>query len=125
MGSCLYKLLADDIVFSMLKASTDMGYLAPEYTTTGKFTDKSDVYAFGILLLQILSGKSKIDLSIRQGAESGRLEDFIVPNLLGKYEESEAIELGKLASLCIHEIPHQRPSINTIRQELSLFDDKS
>lgn len=123
VGSCLDKLLADDIVFSMLKASAAMGYLAPEYTTTGKFTDKSDVYAFGKVLLQILSGKTKIDLSIHQGAESGRIDDFIDANLHGKYSESEAIELGKIASLCTHELPHQRPSINTVRQELSLLDD--
>ncbi|XP_021748439.1 probable LRR receptor-like serine/threonine-protein kinase At1g34110 [Chenopodium quinoa] len=125
VGSCLYKLLADDIVFSMLKASAAMGYLAPEYTTTGKFTDKSDVYAFGIILFQILSGKTRIDQSIRQGAESGRFEEFIDANLHGKYSESEATELGKIALLCTHELPHQRPSINTVRQELSLLDDSS
>lgn len=109
----------------MLKASAAMGYLAPEYTTTGKFTDKSDVYAFGIVLFQILSGRTKIDLSIRQGAESGKFEEFIDENLHGKYLESEASELGKIALLCTHELPHQRPSINTIRQELSLLHDSS
>ncbi|KAG0518736.1 hypothetical protein BDA96_09G202700, partial [Sorghum bicolor] len=38
----LHKLLADDVIFSTLKASAAMGYLAPEYATTGRFTDKSD-----------------------------------------------------------------------------------
>jgi serine/threonine protein kinase len=36
----LHKLLADDVVFSTLKYSTAMGYLAPEYAATGRFTDK-------------------------------------------------------------------------------------
>lgn len=121
VGSCLHKLLADDIVFSMLKASAAMGYLAPEYTTTGKFTEKSDIYSFGILVFQILSGKTKIDQSNRQGAQLGRFGDFIDQNLNGKFSESEAANLGKIALLCTHELPHQRPTINGIRQELSLL----
>jgi serine/threonine protein kinase len=55
----VHKLLADDIVFSALKSSAAMGYLAPEYTTTGRFTEKSDIYAFGVLTLQILTGTTK------------------------------------------------------------------
>ena len=125
IGSGLHKLLADDIVFSMLKASAAMGYLAPEYTTTGKFTEKSDIYAFGMLVFQILSGKIRIDQSNSQGADSGRLEDFIDLNLNGKYSEFEAAKLCKIASHCTHELPHQRPTINAVRQELSLLYDSS
>lgn len=58
----VHKLLADDIIFSALKSSAAMGYLAPEYTTTGRFTEKSDIYAFGVLTLQILTGMTKKDL---------------------------------------------------------------
>lgn len=125
LGSGLHKLLADDIIFSMLKASAAMGYLAPEYTTTGRFTDKSDIYAFGMVVFQILSGRTRIDLLNRQGAELGRFDDFIDVNLKGKYSESEATKLGKIALLCTHELPHQRPTINTVRQELSLLGDNS
>ncbi|KAK9292800.1 hypothetical protein L1049_020780 [Liquidambar formosana] len=83
--SGLHKLLTNDIVFSTLKASAAMGYLAPEYTNTGRFTEKSDVYAFGVLLLQILSGKRKVTSSVRLGAESCRFQDFIDPNLHGRF----------------------------------------
>ena len=55
--SGLHNLLADDMVFSALKTSAAMGYLAPEYVTTGKFTEKTDIFAFGVIILQILSGK--------------------------------------------------------------------
>ncbi|XP_074279967.1 proline-rich receptor-like protein kinase PERK9 [Silene latifolia] len=125
VGSGLHKLLADDIVFSMLKACAAMGYLAPEYTTTGKFTEKSDMYAFGILVLQILSGKTRIDLPNRQATESEKFEGFIDPNLRGKFCESEAMKLSQIALLCTHELPLQRPTINTVRQELSFLDDSS
>ncbi|KAE8685086.1 hypothetical protein F3Y22_tig00111100pilonHSYRG00006 [Hibiscus syriacus] len=116
--SGLHKLLADDIVFSTLKASAAMGYLAPEYTTTGRFTEKSDVYAFGMIVFQILSGKQKITQLIRHAAETCRVEDLIDMNLDGKYSDSEATKLGRIALLCTHESPYHRPSIDNVIQEL-------
>ncbi|KAM7261277.1 hypothetical protein ACFE04_026752 [Oxalis oulophora] len=91
--SGLHKLLADDIVFSMLKASAAMGYLAPEYTTTGRFTEKSDIYAFGVIILQIITGKRKISQSIRQPIETFQVQDFIDQNLEGKYSQGDATPL--------------------------------
>lgn len=117
--SGMHKLLADDIVFSTLKASAAMGYLAPEYTTTGRFTEKSDVFAFGILIFQILAGKRIITQLICQGAESCRFENFVDKNLEGKFLESEAAQLGRIALLCTHENANQRPSLESVMQELS------
>ncbi|KAI3829182.1 hypothetical protein L1987_03299 [Smallanthus sonchifolius] len=118
-GSGLHKLLADDIIFSTLKASAAMGYLAPEYTITGRFTDKSDIYAFGVLVFQIISGKTRIGSSIRQSAELGKFEDFVDTNLDGKFTELEAVLLGKIALLCTHECANSRPAIRTVVPELS------
>ncbi|XP_010276701.1 PREDICTED: probable leucine-rich repeat receptor-like protein kinase At5g63930 [Nelumbo nucifera] len=117
-NSGLHKLLADDIVFSALKASAAMGYLAPEYTTTGRFTEKSDIYAFGMLILQILSGKRRISHSMRLGAESCKFEDFMDANLEGKFSEPEAARLARIALLCTHESSNQRPNMDTVVQEL-------
>ncbi|KAK4416004.1 protein NSP-INTERACTING kinase [Sesamum alatum] len=117
--SGVHKLLADDIVFSTLKGSAAMGYLAPEYTTTGRFTEKSDVYAFGMIIFQILSGKSRITQLNCHGAEISRFEDFIDANLAGKFNESEAARLGEVALLCTHESPNHRPDIGTVMQELN------
>lgn len=116
--SGLQKLLADDIVFSTLKGSAAMGYLAPEYTTTGRFTEKSDIYAFGMIIFQILSGKSRITQLNCHGAEISRFEDFIDINLAGTFKESEAARLGEVALLCTHEFPNLRPDIGTVMQEL-------
>ncbi|GAA0158705.1 hypothetical protein LIER_15658 [Lithospermum erythrorhizon] len=118
-GSGLHKLLADDIVFSRLKSSAAMGYLAPEYTTTGRFTEKSDIYAFGMIILQILSGNRKITQLHHHGAELGRLEDFVDVNLGGKFSAFEAAKLGKIASLCTHEFADQRPTMAIVMQELN------
>ncbi|CAI8612404.1 unnamed protein product [Vicia faba] len=120
--SGLHKLLADDVVFSTLKASAAMGYLAPEYATTGRFTEKSDVYAFGVIVFQLVIGKHDITLLSRQWEETGFLKDIIDENLEGKFLESEAEKLARLASVCTNESPHLRPSMENIMMELC--DDK-
>ncbi|GKV38128.1 hypothetical protein SLEP1_g46073 [Rubroshorea leprosula] len=117
--SGLHKLLADDIMFSALKITAAMGYLAPEYITTGRFTEKTDIFAFGVIILQILSGKSQLTSTIRSAAESCRCEDYIDTNLIGKFSGSTAAKLGKLALACTDESPSQRPTIQAIIQELN------
>lgn len=117
--SGLYKLLTNDIVFSALKASAAKGYLAPEYATTGRFAETSDVYAFGVLLFQILSGNHKIiTSSMRLAAESLRFKELIDPNLHGRFFEYEAAKLAKMALLCTHDSPFERPSMEAIVNEL-------
>lgn len=44
-------------------------YLAPEYTRTGQITEKADVYAFGVLLMELISGLKAVDMSRRQGQQ--------------------------------------------------------
>lgn len=119
--SGLPKLLADDIVFSTLKTSAAMGYLAPEYITTGRFTEKSDVYAFGVIVLQVISGKLQLNTLMRLAAESCRYEEFVDTNLQGQFSEPEAAALAKLGLVCTHELPDQRPTMETVIQELSNF----
>ncbi|KAL1830862.1 hypothetical protein ACET3Z_000513 [Daucus carota] len=119
MDSGLVKLLADDIVFSALKVSAALGYMAPEYITTGRFTEKSDVYAFGVIMLQVLSGRTILSASVRQEVETGKHEDFIDQNLNGNLSKLEAAKLSNIASACIHENPECRPSMKAVIRDLS------
>lgn len=112
--SGLYKLLTNDIVFSAR-------YLAPEYTTTGRFVVTSDVYAFGVLLFQILTGKHKITSSMRLAAESSRYEEIVDSNLKGRFFEYEAARLAKVALVCTHESPFERPSMEAVVTEFGNF----
>ncbi|WJX12605.1 hypothetical protein P8452_03083 [Trifolium repens] len=114
----LYKLFTNDIVFSALKASATKGYMAPEYTTTGRFPEASDVYAFGMVLFQILSGKKEITSSLRLAAESFNFKEFIDPNLNGRFFECDAAKLTKIAMFCMHESPFERPCMEAIVKEL-------
>uniref|UniRef100_A0A7N0V9E7 Protein kinase domain-containing protein n=1 Tax=Kalanchoe fedtschenkoi TaxID=63787 RepID=A0A7N0V9E7_KALFE len=117
--SGLPRLLADDIVFSNLKVSAAMGYLAPEYITTGRFTEKSDIYAFGVIILQILSGKHALSSTMRLAAEKCKFGDFMDPNLEGKFCQDEAVMLAELALACTHELPEKRPTIDEVIQQLN------
>ncbi|RWW16741.1 hypothetical protein GW17_00019360 [Ensete ventricosum] len=118
-GSGLHKLLADDVVFSTLKASAAMGYLAPEYTTVGRFTEKSDVYSFGVIIIQILTGKTNVT-RFRPGPDSIKLEDTLDENLHGNFSQPEAAKLVGIAMICMSEMANQRPTMEAVLQQLSI-----
>ena len=50
------------------KVAGTLGYLAPEYALYGQLTDKSDAYSFGVLLLEIMSGRKALDTSANSGS---------------------------------------------------------
>ncbi|ESW12935.1 hypothetical protein PHAVU_008G154200 [Phaseolus vulgaris] len=113
--SGLHNILEDDVVFSALKGSAGMGYLPPEYRRSGGLSEKSDVYAFGVIVFQVLSGKR----DMRQlNLESGSLKDIVDENLEGMFSESEAAKLRRVALLCTHDSPHLRPSMDTLMLQL-------
>jgi serine/threonine protein kinase len=115
----LHRLLVDDLVFSTLKASAAMGYLAPEYTTVGRLSEKSDVYAFGVIVLQVLTGKTKTTAAQRSPAATDGIEEELVDgNLRGSYSAAEAAKLAKVASACTGEDPDGRPTMAQVLQEL-------
>ncbi|WVZ69971.1 hypothetical protein U9M48_018682 [Paspalum notatum var. saurae] len=118
-GCGLHKLLVDDLVFSTLKASAAMGYLAPEYTTVGRFSEKSDVYAFGVIVLQVLTGKRKVTPTTQLHGDGGGVDELVDGNLQGSYTAAEAAVLVKIASACTSENPDQRPTMEELLRELS------
>ncbi|KAG6418814.1 hypothetical protein SASPL_121019 [Salvia splendens] len=115
----LLKLLADDVVYSALKVSAALGYMAPEYISTGRFTEKSDVYAYGVIILQVLSGKTVLSTAMRAAAESGDVGELMDVKLEGKYSESEGAGLIKMALDCTNDDPLSRPTMEWVVRELS------
>ncbi|XP_054788061.1 protein kinase STUNTED isoform X2 [Prosopis cineraria] len=101
------------------------GYLAPEYFMYGKVSDKIDVYAFGVVLLELVSGRKPISSEICKGQqslvawakpiiESGNVEGLLDSNLEGKFDEDQMQRMVKAANLCITRAARLRPKMNQI-----------
>ncbi|PWA45481.1 concanavalin A-like lectin/glucanase domain, Serine/threonine-protein kinase Rad53 [Artemisia annua] len=98
------------------------GYLDPNYFYTGKLTRKSDVYAFGVVLFEVLCGKKAVDTSIDEeqcslaawahdSIKEGRLKQIVDLNLRGRVSSKCLKEFAQLADRCLHSSPHKRPTM--------------
>lgn len=101
------------------------GYLAPEYFMYGKVSEKIDVYAFGVVLLELLSGRKPINNEYPKGQESlimwakpllqsGKLMQLLDPNLGDNYDNHQLEKMVLAASLCVRRAPRFRPRMNLI-----------
>ncbi|KAL8242791.1 hypothetical protein R6Q59_013093 [Mikania micrantha] len=98
------------------------GYLDPDYFYTGKLTRKSDVYAFGVVLFEVLCGKRAVDRSIdeeqwalaiwaQDSIKKGRLKQIVDTNIRGSVSPKCLKLLAQLAKGCLHKHLKQRPTM--------------
>lgn len=90
-------------------------YIDPEYQRTGTLGTKSDLYAFGILLLQLLTAKSAEGLSytVERAVEKGTLSE-ILDQTVTDWPVDEALSLAKLALKCSELRRKDRPDLGTV-----------
>ncbi|XP_006644682.3 lysM domain receptor-like kinase 3 [Oryza brachyantha] len=124
-----------DAEASVTKVVGTFGYLAPEYLRDGLATTKSDVYAFGVVLFELISGKEAITRTdgMNEGSNSerrslasvmlsalrncrnsmymGSLKDCIDPNLMDLYPHDCVYKMAMLAKQCVEEDPVLRPDM--------------
>ncbi|KAK9706612.1 hypothetical protein RND81_07G138900 [Saponaria officinalis] len=109
------------------------GYISPEYAMEGRFSEKSDIFSFGVLLLEIISGKrntSYIDeksLSLLAHAWKLWNEDDIASLIDPKISKptikvEEIMRCIQVALLCIQEFPEDRPNMSMV---ISMIDGEA
>ncbi|KAJ3675248.1 hypothetical protein LUZ60_004290 [Juncus effusus] len=109
------------------KVRGTMGHIAPEYLSTGKSSDKTDVFGYGILLLEIVTGQRAIEYlrleeeddvllldHVKKLLKEGRFDAIIDRNLKNNYEIHEVEKIIKIALLCTQPVPEERPAMSEV-----------
>ncbi|XP_015160325.1 putative serine/threonine-protein kinase isoform X1 [Solanum tuberosum] len=125
----LAKLFPENVTHLSTRVAGTIGYLAPEYALFGQLTKKADVYSFGVLVLEIISGRSSsksafgVELLVLvewvwKLREEGQLLEIIDPELT-EYPETELLRFIKVALFCTQAAPTQRPNMKQVIEMLS------
>ncbi|KAF5458619.1 hypothetical protein F2P56_022636 [Juglans regia] len=106
------------------------GYVAPEYALTGHLTTKSDVYSYGIVLLELLTGRVPVDMKRPPGegvlaswalprlTDRDKVVEIMDPALQGQYSLKEVIQVAAIAAMCVQPEADYRPLMADVVQSL-------
>ncbi|XP_031377448.1 cold-responsive protein kinase 1-like isoform X1 [Punica granatum] len=125
----LAKLFPSNMTHISTRVAGTTGYLAPEYALRGQLTRKADVYSFGILILEIVSGRRNmwkeatpeepylLELAWELHKQ-GELLRLIDKSMHENFDPEEACRYLKIGLLCTQEMPKLRPSMSTVVEML-------
>lgn len=119
------KLIPEGVSHLTTRVKGTLGYLAPEYAMWGKVSESCDVYSFGILLLEIVTGRKPMEKlpggvkrTITQWAEplilGGRYKNLVDPKLRGNFDENQVKQAISVAVLCVQSDPDKRPKMKEV-----------
>lgn len=105
------------------------GYIAPEYIASGKATKESDIYSFGVVLLETASGRKPIGLEAKEDLITivewvwelygmGKSLEAADPKLCGEFDEQQMERVVGVGLWCVHPDYSFRPSIRQVIQVL-------
>ncbi|RZC80050.1 hypothetical protein C5167_042628 [Papaver somniferum] len=130
----LGKLINSDVTHNstfMSGTLGEFGYVAPEYSSTMVASLKGDVYGFGVVLLELVTGQKPLDVSVPdedfkgnlvdwvdQLTAAGQIKDVIDKSICGKGHDNEILQVLKIASACVVPRPKDRSSMYQVHQSL-------
>ncbi|XP_034688474.1 protein NSP-INTERACTING KINASE 3 isoform X3 [Vitis riparia] len=107
-----------------------VGHIAPEYLSTGQSSEKTDVFGFGILLLELITGQKALDFGraanqkgvmldwVKKLHQEGKLNLMVDKDLKNNFDRVELEEMVKVALLCTQFNPSHRPKMSEILRML-------
>ncbi|KAB1210472.1 hypothetical protein CJ030_MR6G010768 [Morella rubra] len=126
----LAKLVDSKLTHVTTQVRGTMGHIAPEYLSTGKSSEKTDVFGYGITLLELVTGQRAIDFSrleeeedvllldhIKKLQRENRLDDIVDRNLK-TYDTIEVETIVQVALLCTQSSPEDRPTMAEVVEML-------
>ncbi|KAM0932833.1 putative protein kinase RLK-Pelle-LRR-II family [Dioscorea sansibarensis] len=107
-----------------------VGHIAPEYLSTGQSSEKTDVFGFGILLLELITGQKALDFGraanqkgvmldwVKKLHQEDKLSMMVDKDLKNNYDRVELEEMVQVALLCTQYHPSQRPKMAEVLRML-------
>lgn len=128
----LAKLTSDNNTHVSTRVMGTFGYLAPEYASSGKLTEKSDVFSYGVMLLELITGKKPVDPSnmmedslvdwarplLTRALEEEKYDGLVDPRLEGNYNTDELHRMVGCAASSIRHSAKRRPKMSQIVRAL-------
>ncbi|KAJ6906081.1 proline-rich receptor-like protein kinase PERK7 [Populus alba x Populus x berolinensis] len=128
----LAKLSSDNYTHVSTRVMGTFGYLSPEYASSGKLTEKSDVFSFGVMLLELITGRLPVDISgdmddslvewatplCAKALEDGNYDELIDPALKGNYNPHEVACMIACAGASVSYSAKRRPKMSQIVRAL-------
>ncbi|KAF9624695.1 hypothetical protein IFM89_012988 [Coptis chinensis] len=115
----------------------EFGYVAPEYSSTMVASLKGDVYGFGVVLLELVTGRKPLEVSnadeefkgnlvdwVNQLSGAGQIKDVIDKSLCGKGDDDEILQFLKVACACVISRPKERWSMYQVYHSLKTIGEE-